>query len=315
MGRVKMCCFVLLIFSDLLQCVGDNSTTVEVEVEVREGDDAILPCSFNPVQDIPGKLFDWKKDKEKEVFLFDDGPVYNEGRSGQDRQFSGRVTHFPDELEYGNASIRIRSATVADSGNYTCVFPRDNEQIYIIRLLVGVPARPNLTVTDATEDGVRLRCEVEGAHRRPEVAMVNSSGHVLSSEEPQVSEENGRYNVTILTTINETGLVRCRVKQKEISHEAFSDVYVYFHEQTNKWEIDLLIVNVTGVILAVIGAMVYSAKRCKIHKLLEKGPPDGGEEPVQEVLIHATANGSSRAVKNSAASDDTPSSKQTTAII
>lgn len=96
-------------------------------------------------------------------------------------------------------------------------------------LFTGVPARPNLTVIDATEDGVRLRCEAEGAHRRPEVVMVNSSGHVLSSEEPQVSEANGRYNVTILTTIKETGLVRCRVKQKEISHEAFTDIFVYFH--------------------------------------------------------------------------------------
>lgn len=112
-------------------------TEAEVEVDVREGDDAILPCSFNPAQDIAGKLFDWKKDKEKEVFLFDKVPEYNEGRSGQDQQFSGRVTHFNDELKYGNASIKIRSATVADSGNYTCVFPRDNKQTYIIRLLVG----------------------------------------------------------------------------------------------------------------------------------------------------------------------------------
>lgn len=98
-----------------------------------------------------------------------------------------------------------------------------------VTLFTGVPARPNLTVINATEDGVRLRCEFEGAHRRPEVALVNSSGDVLFSEEPQVSEENGRYNVTILTTIKETGLVRCRVKQKEISHEAFADIFVYFH--------------------------------------------------------------------------------------
>lgn len=110
----------------------------EPEVDVREGDDAILPCSFNPVQDLTGKLFDWKKDEEKEVFLFDSLPVYNEGRSGQDKQFSGRVTHFSDELKYSNASIKIHNATVADSGNYTCViFPRDNKQTYIIRLLVG----------------------------------------------------------------------------------------------------------------------------------------------------------------------------------
>lgn len=61
------------------------------------------------------------------------------------------------------------------------------------------------------------------------MALVNTSGHVVSSEELQVSEENGRYKVTILTTVSETGLVRCRVKQKEICHEAFTDVFVYIH--------------------------------------------------------------------------------------
>lgn len=305
-----MCCFVLLIFSE---CVGNKSTKPEVEVDVREGDDAILPCSFNPVQDISGKLFDWKKDEE-EVFLFDSGPVYNEGRSGQDQQFSGRVTHFPDKLKYSNASIKIRSVTVADSGNYTCVFPHDNKQTYIIRLLVGVPARPNLTVINATEDGVRLRCEVEGAHRRPEVALVNSSGDVLSSEEPQVSEENGRYNVTILTTIKETGLVRCLVKQKEISHEAFADIFVYFHGQTNKCNMEFPTIMFIPIILVVIVAMVYLANKRKIHKLPKNGPTDDGEESFKEVLIDSNVDGSSHAVKNSAAefaaasSDDTPSS-------
>lgn len=96
-------------------------------------------------------------------------------------------------------------------------------------MFTGIPARPNLTVIDAAEDGVRLRCEVKAAHHEPEVALVNTSGHVLSSEKPQVSEENGRYKVTILTTVSETGLVRCRVKQKEIRHEAFTDIFVYIH--------------------------------------------------------------------------------------
>lgn len=109
----------------------------KVEVDVREGDDAILPCSFNLVQDITGSVFDWKKDEVKEVFMFTEGPVYNKGHFGQDQQFSGRVTHFPDGLKSGNASIKIRSATVADSGNYTCVFPRENMQTHFIRLLVG----------------------------------------------------------------------------------------------------------------------------------------------------------------------------------
>lgn len=110
---------------------------LEVKIDVREGDDAILPCSFHLAQDITGKVFDWKKDERKEVFLYSDGPQYNKGRSGQDPQFTGRVTHFPDELKHGNASIKIHNTTMADRGTYTCVFPHDNLRKSTIRLLVG----------------------------------------------------------------------------------------------------------------------------------------------------------------------------------
>lgn len=45
------------------------------------------------------------------------------------------------------------------------------------------------------------------------------------------------------------------------------------------------------------------------------GPIDDGEESVQMVLMDSTADGSSCPVKNSEASDDTPSSQQKTASI
>lgn len=115
-----------------------------VKVVVKEDSDAVLNCSFSSGS-IEQKLFDWKKDGEKEVFMYNKGVIYGMDSQTQDRQFSGRVFHFPKRLKSGDASVVIRSAEVRDSGTYTCLFPRDgHERPYAsIELVVGECLRPN----------------------------------------------------------------------------------------------------------------------------------------------------------------------------
>lgn len=106
-------------------------------VVVEEGSDVILPCNNVEHVNMEQKLFDWKKD-DQEVFLYDAGVHYNSGRSGQDDQFKGRVSHFPHQLKFGNASILIQKTTVKDSGTYRCLFPRlQLEPQAVIGLVVG----------------------------------------------------------------------------------------------------------------------------------------------------------------------------------
>ena len=103
---------------------------------VKEGSDVVLRCSIDI--NVESKLFDWKKDGQKEVFMYDAGVHYNNGRTGQDEQFRGRVSHFKDELKHGNASIKIRNTKVADSGDYSCDFPRlQPRKRFNIKLVVG----------------------------------------------------------------------------------------------------------------------------------------------------------------------------------
>uniref|UniRef100_A0A671X7P5 CD276 antigen homolog n=1 Tax=Sparus aurata TaxID=8175 RepID=A0A671X7P5_SPAAU len=69
--------------------------------------------------------------------------MYDAGDSkanrGQDQQFKGRVSHFPDQLMNGNASIEIQNTKVTDSGIYSCIFPRlQPRQTFNIELVVGV---------------------------------------------------------------------------------------------------------------------------------------------------------------------------------
>ncbi len=131
-------------------------------IKVKEGSDATLPCSLSTKENITSKLFDWKKDGQKEVFLYDAGIHYNNGRSGQDEQFKGRVSHFPDELKYGNASIIIRNMKVADSGNYICIFPRlqPERKIFHIKLDVG----ECFYKTVIKMPTYLLRCNIQNTH-------------------------------------------------------------------------------------------------------------------------------------------------------
>ncbi|XP_049446480.1 butyrophilin subfamily 2 member A1-like [Epinephelus fuscoguttatus] len=111
-------------------------------VTVEQDRDVLLPCSLSTKENIESKLFDWKKaaqkdGKNKEVFFYDAGIHYNNRRAGQSEEFKGRVFHFPEELKHGNASIIIRNTKMADSGDYTCVFPRlQPRQTFHIKLVV-----------------------------------------------------------------------------------------------------------------------------------------------------------------------------------
>uniref|UniRef100_A0A3B4F4D2 Ig-like domain-containing protein n=1 Tax=Pundamilia nyererei TaxID=303518 RepID=A0A3B4F4D2_9CICH len=107
---------------------------------VREDDDVILPCSLDTNENIESMLFDWVKEvPRKEVFMYRNRSHYNNGLPGQDVEFKGRVSHYPEELKYGNASIRLKQTRLEDKGTYTCIFPeiKPSEKISRIELVVG----------------------------------------------------------------------------------------------------------------------------------------------------------------------------------
>ncbi|XP_026163068.1 butyrophilin subfamily 2 member A1-like isoform X2 [Mastacembelus armatus] len=220
---------------------GNNQGTGDVTVKVTVGDDAILPCSLSTRENIVQKLFHWRKDGQ-DVFLYDAGLTFSITSPHQDQQFKGRVFHFPDKLQSGNASIVIRNTKVTDSGNYSCDFPhlQTGRLIFKISLIVdltlkdrsgqfpGAAPAPCCKILKVTEDGVVLQCEVQGASPKPDVKWQDGDGNVLRAEEPQVSERGGLYNVSLLTTVTKTStnLFHCVSTQKDIGHRTEEEIYV-----------------------------------------------------------------------------------------
>ncbi|XP_041818999.1 CD276 antigen-like isoform X2 [Chelmon rostratus] len=222
MELLSVACLCLLTWS------GVTSADERGPVVVTEGSDAVLQCSLSTKQNIEKELFDWKKDFQKEVFLYDAGKHYNNGREGQDEQFKGRVSHFQDELKHGNASIIIRNTKVADSGNYTCDFPRlQPRQTFHIELVVGAAQKPYVT-TLKTKDGMLLQCEVYGAFPKPTVEWKDSAGNIIPANELQVSERErgGGYDIILQATVTKTDTFRCVVTQQDIDHQIYAETYV-----------------------------------------------------------------------------------------
>ncbi|XP_042262469.1 butyrophilin-like protein 1 [Thunnus maccoyii] len=236
---------LLLVFFSLLTgfevTFGDENEPDVIRV-IMEGNDIILPCSLSSKENIVFKSFVWKKDDQKEVFFYDAGLHTNNDYPTQDEQFKGRVSHFKNELKSGDASIIIRNTKVADSGDYTCEFPQlQQRQIFYIKLHVvggvfkdrtaenipGLATKPYVVIVDLTMDWPLLQCQVRGVFPKPKLHWQDSDGNILKAEEPKESERGGHYDIILETIVTKTDNYRCVATQKEISHQIYSDIYVY----------------------------------------------------------------------------------------
>ncbi|XP_067442282.1 hemicentin-1-like [Thunnus thynnus] len=202
---------------------------------IVEGSDVILPCSLSSKESIVFKSFVWKKDDQKQVFVYNAGIHSNNDYPGQDEQFKGRVSHFDDELKSGNASIIIRNTKVADSGDYTCDFPQlQPRQIFHIKLHVGAATKPSVMTLYQTADSALLQCQVRGAFPKPKLHWQDSDGNILHDEEPKVTERGGHYDVILQTNVTKTDNYRCVATQEEIRHQIYAETYVYIHDRVLK---------------------------------------------------------------------------------
>ncbi|XP_069568814.1 V-set domain-containing T-cell activation inhibitor 1-like [Brachyistius frenatus] len=224
---------VLLISLFLLTAntFGDGTGSDVTRLIVKEDDDAILMCSFS--ESIIDNMFDWKKqeDKKKEVFFYNKGKHYNNGRSGQDEQFKGRVFHFEDRLKSGNASIVIRKTQPVDSGNYTCDFPLHSPPTpTYVELIIRASPKPYVTIINATKNGrALLECSVEGASPEPVVEWMDGAGNILHAEEPEVTknkEKENSFNVILLINVNKSDRYTCVSTQEKIDHQISNKIYV-----------------------------------------------------------------------------------------
>ncbi|XP_056880677.1 hemicentin-1-like isoform X7 [Takifugu flavidus] len=215
----------------------DPPEPTRIRMVVKEDSEVVLNCSASG--SVTDQIFDWKKDKNVEVFIYSKGITYGSDWAGQSPQFVGRVAHFPEALDLGNASIRIKKAEVRDSGIYTCTFPHPapvlrSEISLVVECILkvrppgeGASPEPLIRTVDGGPDRALLQCEVKGAHPRPAVQWQDSSGRVLPAQETESEERDGRFYVTVRANVSRSGDYSCVVTQEEFCHQINSTTFVY----------------------------------------------------------------------------------------
>ncbi|CAL8328954.1 unnamed protein product [Boreogadus saida] len=225
-----------------------NLEDTDTEVFTREGEDAILPCGLDSPVNLKDEVFDWKKEKQ-EVFFYEKGKHYNNGKRGQDPQFGGRVGLLPGGLQAGNASVVLSSVTQADGGVYKCIFFPPLGPKRLIRLTVErvpdhttpkirkavVEPRLRLEVVEAPpcSGSVRLSCVSRGGQPQPSgLEWQTPNGTVIPAEEAPPaasSDSDGRYSISQTVEVTEPGSYTCLARQQGVHPAVRDTIRVFGH--------------------------------------------------------------------------------------
>ncbi|XP_029358459.1 butyrophilin subfamily 3 member A2-like isoform X2 [Echeneis naucrates] len=212
--RTLLSVSICLHLSLIGQAVGQRPES-PIKVIAPGGNDVMLPCSLG--MDIRSHSFDWAKDGLK-VFVYTKSGYYLD----MDKRFMERISHFKNQLQSGNASIMIQNTTMADSGNYTCNFPKlpQGQKTFHVELVVAVSPKPLISIGDITGVGVELKCRVGGAFPKPTLQWLDGDRNPLPAKGPLVLERGGCYNVTLQTVVTSPQQFCCVSKQANIVVEA-----------------------------------------------------------------------------------------------
>ncbi|XP_055757274.1 butyrophilin subfamily 1 member A1-like isoform X2 [Salvelinus fontinalis] len=227
----------------------DTGGTVQPIVALV-GDDVILPCTLRSTISAVHQTVEWQRPdlKPKEVHLYRDE---KEDLVLQNPVFRGRTSLFKEELENGNASLKLTRVKLSDAGNYTCYIPLLDHQKSIIQLIVGesthllttqtplgdrsheikgAASRPVIIIEGIKGDEVVLRCEAEDCYPEPVMEWWDAHGRVLPAAGPTETsrDREGCYTVTSHVNVpnSDNNTFTCRVQQLEIRHMKERQVHV-----------------------------------------------------------------------------------------
>ncbi|NXD35663.1 BTNLA protein, partial [Copsychus sechellarum] len=83
------------------------------------GETVVLPCTTSPPGEPNKSMLYWQINTTKVVHFSKNGqdsPEY------QDKNFKGRTSLFPDQMKYGNFSLKLSNVTLEDNATYSCIY-------------------------------------------------------------------------------------------------------------------------------------------------------------------------------------------------
>ncbi|KAI2644041.1 Butyrophilin-like protein 2 [Labeo rohita] len=174
--------------------------------------------TFKNTRSVVDIRLEWFRPDLKEaqlVHLYED---HEDRNTDQIESYRGRTELNHQELQRGNASLKLSSVQVSDEGRYKCFIQSkswsDDATVDVHVEAVGTP--PVITV-DGFDDsgGLHLQCESKGWNPEPDLEWLNSEGVSLSSETTETHRNTDGFRVKHTIIVYERDrMIHCRVKMR-----------------------------------------------------------------------------------------------------
>ncbi|MCI4377201.1 hypothetical protein PGIGA_G00201010 [Pangasianodon gigas] len=183
------------------------------------GEDLVLPCFIRPNTSAVDMTVEWFRlyVDDSLVHLYKDHEDRNEKQA---QSYRGRTSVFKEELQKGNASLKLSAVQVSDEGEYKCLVDdkswSDDITVHITVEVLG--SHPVITMESYDNSGgINLLCESRGWNPEPEVLWLDREGATLPAEDTQTHRDTEGFSVKRRITVydySDSNRFYCRLQQK-----------------------------------------------------------------------------------------------------
>ncbi|XP_058626292.1 butyrophilin-like protein 10 isoform X1 [Onychostoma macrolepis] len=246
---MKFICLAVLIISGATDSRSEQYKAVGPAdpVFVVAGEDVILPCSVKPNISVVDMRVEWIRPdlKNSLVHLYED---HEDRNTEQIESYRGRTELNHQELQTGDASLKLSSVQVSDEGRYKCFIQSKSwSDDATVDFIVEVVGRPPVITVDGFDDsgGLHLQCESEGWHPEPVLEWLDSEGVILSSETTDTHRNTDGFSVKQTITVYHSDKIHCRVK---LRHHTLEAVIISSSNMFHLWRASAILFSVIVVL-------------------------------------------------------------------
>ncbi|KAF7706577.1 hypothetical protein HF521_019831 [Silurus meridionalis] len=152
------------------------------------------------------------------VHLYKDREDRNEKQA---QTYRGRTSVFKEELQKGNASLKLSALTLSDEGEYKClVVDKSRSKDITVHVVVEVQgSKPVITMESYDNSGgINLVCGSRGWKPEPKVLWMDRNGVTLPAEDTQIHRDTELFSVKRRITVHvhdksDSNRFYCRLQQ------------------------------------------------------------------------------------------------------
>ncbi|XP_067220380.1 butyrophilin subfamily 1 member A1-like [Chanodichthys erythropterus] len=268
---MKFICLTLMFVSGITDSRSEQYEVVGPADPVLAvaGEDVILPCSVKPNISVVDMRVEWSRSdqKDSQVHLY----VYHKDKNtDQIQSYRGRTKLNHQELETGNASLKLSPVRVSDEGRYKCFIQSESwSDDATVDVKVEAVGRPPVITVDGFDHsgGLHLQCESEGWYPEPDLEWLDSEGVSLSSGTTETHRNTDGFSVKNTIIVYHSGKIHCRVKVKHHMLETLIDTS---NNIFISWRTSMILSSVAAVLFVITGILIAAfAYKYRVNVILD----------------------------------------------